>query len=99
MQAVLESAPSAVDRILANMRHEDELQRALRVHPHTRYFRRHVPSGRIDAVVVTPAAVRAQIGPFDAQLLDSAWKRSSLLEFISNMNRLGAGTWVYWPAT
>lgn len=87
-----------IHEMLERMRHDAELARFLQSQEGTRFFRRHVPSGRVAECVVTPASVRAVIGPFDPERFLSRWTQDDLLQLLARWNRQIPDQWHYWRA-
>jgi hypothetical protein len=86
------------EELLEEVGRDAELARFMETQSGTRFFRKHLPSGRISVGVVTPASARTQLGDFDERLFPRLWKESMLHSLVSQWNRLGAGTWQYWAA-
>lgn len=87
-----------MDTLLAELERDAALARFVSTKPGTRFFRRHIPSGRITTGVISPATIRTKIGPFDESLFASRWTETMLHELIGQWNRQGAGHWQYWSA-
>lgn len=86
------------EQIAADYSRDEELNRFMQSQPGTRFFRKHIPSGRITAGTVTPAAARTVVGEFDEAIFPRIWKDSLLHRLVSTWNRQGAGVWQYWAA-
>lgn len=84
--------------MLERMHHDAELARYLQDQSGTRFFRRHLPSGRVTECVVTPASVRAVIGPFSPETFPSRWTPDDLLQLLARWNRQVPDKWHYWCA-
>lgn len=87
------------DELVQEYGRDIALSKFLHVQPHTKFYRKHVPSGSVIEVVVTPAAVRTKIGPFDERLFQSRWLPSYLQELVVQWNRQGHGIWEYWTCS
>jgi len=86
------------EELLEEVGRDAELARFMETQTGTRFFRKHLPSGRISVGTVTPASARAVVGDFDERVFPRVWQESMLHRLISSWNRLGAGTWQYWAA-
>jgi len=86
------------EELLEDLGRDATLARFMETQTGTRFFRKHLPSGRISVGTVTPASARTVMGEFDERIFPRMWQESMLHKLISQWNRLGAGTWQYWAA-